>query len=196
MSTPPLDPFHDVCVSTHGHYVPHKGFWLFGYGSLMWQPGFKYAARRHAVLRGYHRSLCVYSWRYRGTKEKPGLVFGLDRGGHTKGIAYRVRAQDSRRVFEQVFAREMPTKVYRPTWLPLNLTDGCRRTVQALCFVTDIANPQYTGRLTDAETVGLVKQGFGTSGPCTDYVLNTLTCLRAQGIRDLSLERIAGKLGL
>lgn len=182
-------------ASTKGHDIPHRGFWLFAYGSLMWHPDFKYAARRRAVLYGYHRALCVYSWRYRGTIEKPGLVFGLARGGMTKGFAYRIRATHSRTVFEDLFKREMPTKVYTPTWLPVLLQDGPRRRVPALAFVADPANPQYTGRLTDAETVALIRQGCGLRGPCADYIVNTVKCLRCEGIRDLKLERIAAKLG-
>lgn len=181
-------------ASTKGHDIPHKGFWLFAYGSLMWQPDFHYAERRRAVLDGYHRALCVYSWRYRGTVEKPGLVFGLDRGGMTKGFAFRVRPIHARNVFEELFKREMPTKVYKPTWLPIRLQDGGRRRVSALAFVADPANPQYTGRLTDAETIALIHQGCGVRGPCADYIVNTVRCLRREGIRDLALERIAAKL--
>ena len=65
-------------------------YWVFGYGSLMWDPGFPYDAALPGLLVGYHRQFCLYSYRYRGTRERPGLVLGLDRGGSCRGVVYRV----------------------------------------------------------------------------------------------------------
>lgn len=194
MSSLPFDQDNFPEASIKGLKIPHGGFWLFAYGSLMWDADFRYTERKRAVLTGYHRSLCVYSWRYRGTIEKPGLVFGLDRGGMTQGVAYRIGARFARRTFEELFRREMPTKVYRPTWLPVRLLDGRIRRATALAFVADNAHPQYTGRLTDMQATELIRQGHGMNGPCCDYITNTIDALRREGIRDLKLERIAGKL--
>lgn len=161
----------------------------------MWQPDFPFDRQRHATVYGYHRALCVYSWVYRGTEAAPGLVFGLDRGGAVKGVAFHVRAADAASVYETLFAREMVSNVYRPHWARCRLTGGVPETVPALAFIADHGNPQYAGRLGEAETLNLIKRGKGKAGACRDYVENTATHLREMGIRDLALERIVKRLG-
>ncbi len=178
-----------------GFQPPTGGFWLFAYGSLMWQPIFRYQERRQAVLDGYHRALCVFSWVYRGTEANPGLVFGLDRGGITKGIAYRIRAIDAKAVYEAVHAREMVTAVYRPAWVRCRLPGTGRAAVTALTYIANPSHRQYAGRLRDAVALDLVQTGIGCAGPCRDYIESTADHLRALGIRDLALERIRRRLG-
>jgi len=173
---------------------PTSAFWVFGYGSLMWHADFPFSKKRHAMLHGYHRALCVYSWVYRGTEENPGLVFGLDRGGAVAGMAYRIADKDAKAVYAQIHEREMVTGVYCPRWLKLRLTDGTPETVPALVFVANEANVQYAGKLPEDETARLVNAGHGSAGSCTDYVLNTADHLRQCGIRDRRLERLAKRL--
>jgi len=182
-------------VSVPGFAPPNGSFWLFAYGSLMWAPAFRYQERCQAVLDGYHRALCVYSWVYRGTEASPGLVFGLDRGGITKGIAYRIRAIDAKAVYEAVHAREMVTAVYRPAWVRCRLPGTGRAAVTALTYIANPSHRQYAGRLSDKMSLDLVQSGAGCAGPCTDYIESTADHLRALGIRDLALERIVRRLG-
>ncbi len=169
---------------------PVGAFWLFAYGSLMWNPDFPVAAARPARLYGYHRALCIKSWTYRGTKAKPGIVFGLDRGGACTGMALQVDAGNADAVFDKVMAREMVSDVYRPVWTGCRLGGGRAETVEALAFVADRTNPQYAGRPDDATILKLIRQGRGAGGPCVDYVLNTHAHLAELGIRDRRLERI------
>lgn len=173
---------------------PAGAFWVFGYGSLLWHADFPFAARRQAMLHGYHRALCVYSWVYRGTESCPGLVFGLDRGGAVSGMAYRIEAHRAEAVYEQLHEREMVTSVYCPRWLKLRLTDGTPEAVTGLVFVANEANEQYAGKLSEDDITRLVLAGHGTAGPCTDYVLNTADHLAECGIRDRRLERLARRL--
>ncbi len=182
-------------MMTEKPFTPPTGaFWVFGYGSLMWHANFPYAERRRAMLYGYHRALCVYSWVYRGTEQDPGLVFGLDRGGAVSGMAYRITEKNAQDVYKHIHEREMVTAVYCPRWLKLRLTDKTPETVTGLAFVANEANRQYAGKLSEDETLRLVNAGHGTSGPCTEYVLNTADHLRECGIRDRSLERLTKKL--
>lgn len=163
---------------------PGKGFWLFAYGSLMWNPDFPYVEKRHARVFGYHRALCIYSWVYRGTEENPGLVFGLDRGGSVNGMAFRIRAKDANAVYQKVYAREMPTGVYKPRWCSCFFTSKAGRPVDALAFVAEPNHRQYAGNLTLRDTIKLIETGKGIGGPCLDYVKSTINHMKTLGITD------------
>jgi glutathione-specific gamma-glutamylcyclotransferase len=166
--------------------------WVFGYGSLMWRPGFEYVERQGAMVHGWHRSLCIYSHVYRGTPERPGLVLGLDRGGACHGVAFRVAASLREPTIEYLRRRELVTAVYVERNVVAHLADGSR--ANALGYVADRDHPQYAGRLEPSRLLSFVKQGAGQSGPNVDYVLNTETHLRESGIRDPILEWLATQI--
>jgi len=168
--------------------------WVFGYGSLMWRPGFAYVERVSARLIGLHRALCVYSFVHRGTPERPGLVLGLDRGGMCRGIAYRVAAATRVATVAYLRAREQVTTVYLEAMRQIELEDHARRRVRALCYIVDRSHVQYAGRLSLAECLHHVRQGHGTSGPNRDYVLETVNALEALGYRESDLHLIAAQL--
>jgi glutathione-specific gamma-glutamylcyclotransferase len=169
--------------------------WVFGYGSLMWRPGFDYLERAPARLRGLHRALCVYSYVHRGTPERPGLVFGLDRGGMCRGIAYRVAATKRAETIAYLRGREQVTSVYREAVRRIALEDGSRRQIGALCYLVDRGHVQYAGGLTLAERVHYVRQGHGQSGHNRDYVLDAVRALEALGYRETDLHLLAQRLG-
>jgi cation transport protein ChaC len=123
--------------------------WVFGYGSLMWKPGFPHDEARLAHIHGYHRALCVWSWVHRGTRARPGLVLGLDAGGSCVGIAHRVVAADRDSVVEYLYARELVTHVYMPVVRPIRIEDV--GTAAALTFVADRGHDQYAGKLSAVE---------------------------------------------
>ncbi len=164
-----------------------QDFWVYGYGSLMWHPGFPHLEVRKARLRGYHRRFCVYSVRYRGTPERPGLVLGLDRGGSCMGLAYRVPAAEGEAVMDYLYEREMITGVYIPRWVTVQTGEG---DLAAATFVVDPAHPQYAGRLSVSETAELIVQGYGQRGPCGEYLENTVGHLEALGIDAGWLKRL------
>jgi cation transport protein ChaC len=169
--------------------------WVFGYGSLMWRPGFDYLERIPARLKGLHRALCVYSYVHRGTPERPGLVLGLDRGGMCRGIAYRVAAPARAKTIAYLRGREQVTSVYREAIRRIEPEDGSRRQLGALCYLVDRGHAQYAGRLSLAERVHYVRQGHGQSGPNRDYVLDAVRALEALGYRDTDLHLLAEQLG-
>jgi cation transport protein ChaC len=174
---------------------PSKGdLWVFGYGSLMWRPGFDFIEQAPARLIGEHRALCVYSFDHRGTPERPGLVLGLDRGGACLGIAFRVRGEQRQATIEYLRGREQTTNVYREVMRSVWLDNEARGRVSALAFVVDRGHVQYAGRLTLAEQLRYVRQGHGRSGANRDYVLSTVKSLEAQGCRDPQLHQLAAML--
>jgi cation transport protein ChaC len=172
----------------------NEDFWVFAYGSLMWRPGFDFLERRNARLLGARRALCVYSFVHRGTPEKPGLVFGLDRGGNCRGIAYRVASARRSGTIEYLRAREQVTRVYREAWRRVWLDDNPQESVHALCYVVDRGHRQYARRLSLAEQLHYARQGHGRSGACRDYVLAGVKELQALGIRDADLHVLAEQL--
>jgi glutathione-specific gamma-glutamylcyclotransferase len=173
---------------------PNQDLWVFGYGSLMWRPGFEVLERVPARLVGLHRALCVYSYVHRGTPERPGLVLGLDRGGACRGIAFRVAAGARAETIAYLRAREQVTSVYRETTRRIELEDEARRQVRALCYVVDRGHVQYAGRLTLSHSVHHVRQGHGKSGANRDYVLEAVRALEALGYRETELHLIAERL--
>ncbi|PWJ84824.1 cation transport protein ChaC [Pseudaminobacter salicylatoxidans] len=168
-------------------------FWVFGYGSLIWRPGFAHVETQRARLYGYRRSLCVRSHVHRGTPERPGLVLGLDRGGSCVGLAFRVPGDLHDEVVGYLRARELVTHVYLERTRLIRLDAG--KTVEAICYVVDRNHTQYAGNLDEAEAARIVSGATGQSGRNEEYVLNTLQHLEALGIRDHWLERVAGRLG-
>jgi glutathione-specific gamma-glutamylcyclotransferase len=171
-----------------------EDLWVFGYGSLMWRPGFDFLERRPARLIGAHRGLCVYSFVHRGTPQKPGLVLGLDRGGNCRGIAYRVAASRRAATIEYLRGREQVTLVYREAWRAVWLDDDPQQSVQALVYMVDRGHRQYAGRLPLEKQLHFVRQGHGRSGPNRDYVLDAVKEIEAQGYRDEDLHILAERL--
>ncbi len=168
--------------------LPRGDLWVFGYGSLMWSPGFRYEQKETALARGYHRALCILSSRYRGTPEKPGLVMGLCRGGSCWGMAFRVREARVPRVLEALWQREMLNKVYKPTLIRVTASPG--RRVRALAFVADTAHRLFVKELDLHGRARLVAQGIGQRGRCVDYIRNTLEHMLALGVNDPHLARV------
>jgi len=168
--------------------------WVFGYGSLIWKPDFPFVEQRAARLYGFHRDLCAYSVEHRGTVQRPGLVFALNRGGMCDGAAFRVAGSDAAKVITNLRIREQVTGVYRERVRPVALRteDGTRfsETVLAVCYVVDPGHRQYAGRLPYAQQADLVGAAIGKAGANIDYVCNTHRALLSLGVRDRHLDRL------
>ncbi|MDR6952338.1 cation transport protein ChaC [Ancylobacter sp. 3268] len=177
--------------------TPHDAatdLWVFGYGSLMWNPGFAHEEAVPARLIGAHRSLCVLSVHWRGTAERPGLVLGLDRGGSCVGLAFRVAAARAEATIAYLREREQVTKIYREATRRVWLRDGSQRSVPALAFLVDRGHAQYAGAMGREQRLHLVRQGHGVGGPNVDYVRATARHLADLAIVDDELEWIAARL--
>lgn len=167
--------------------APGADLWVFGYGSLIWDPGFPHLEVRRGRLYGFHRRFCIYSHVWRGTPERPGLVLGLDRGGSCAGLLFRAPAAETRDVLTYLYERELVTNVYIPRWLTVASAEG---PVRAAGFVVDRDHHQYAGRLDLATTIEHVLQGRGLGGACVDYLANTVHHLEALGLSDGALKRL------
>jgi cation transport protein ChaC len=171
--------------------MPTGDLWVFGYGSLIWQPGFDFAEKRRATLAGYRRAFCMTSVHYRGTPEAPGLVLALDRAesGRCDGVAYRVPEADADGVLAYLRARELVSYAYDEARLPVRL-DGGAEEVEAVTFVTNRTHPQYRGDLSLDEQAEVIARAVGPRGPNADYLLNTVAGLEALGLHDPDLHRL------
>lgn len=169
--------------------------WVFGYGSLIWNPEIDFEHAALARLHGYHRAFCIESHHYRGTPERPGVVLGLDRGGSCIGVVFRLRPRTRSAAIRHLYAREMPDwqePVYRPMVVEVRMP--CGRLVPALTFVADRERPAYR-RLSDEEILQRLHACAGLRGANRDYAINTLHALEARGVHDPRLARLVKRLG-
>lgn len=169
--------------------------WIFGYGSLMWRPGFPSDRAEHARIMGFRRCFCIYSTHHRGSADRPGLVLGLDKGGVCDGIAYRVPRDKVAETLAYLRAREQVNGVYRETLVPATFASGEHQHCLVRAYTVERAHPSYTGRLPIDVQARLVRAARGISGPNVDYLANTLAHLRSLGIFEPEIERVAVKVG-
>ena len=169
-------------------------FWVFGYGSLMWRPGFDFEEALPAHLEGERRAFCVQSYVYRGTPEHPGLVLGLDRGGSCRGMAFRVGPDARESVLAYLRERELVTNSYLEVERSIRLERPAREYVRAVTYVVDRDHPQYAGDLSREAVLAQVRDSVGKAGSNRDYVLATAAHLASLGIEDPQLEWLAEQL--
>jgi cation transport protein ChaC len=167
--------------------APGADAWLFGYGSLMWNPAIDYAEQRVATIHGYHRSYCLWLHGGRGSPERPGLMLALDRGGSCRGVAFRIPAAEARSELLLAWRREMFGGSYLARWVDARTPEG---PVRAIAFVVNRAHPRYAGKLAVEEIAACIARAAGPLGTCTAYLTETLGSLEALGMRDPGLERI------
>ncbi|HEV2673134.1 MAG TPA: gamma-glutamylcyclotransferase [Aliidongia sp.] len=166
---------------------PSGDLWLFGYGSLIWNPAFHFTERRKGRIRGWHRRFCLWTPLGRGSPERPGLVLGLERGGACTGMAFCLASDQIACELDIVWRREMLSGAYKPRWVRVETADG---PVDAVTFTIDPANPRYAGRLDEDEIVRVVASAVGRLGPCTDYLFKTADALAELGLTDRALNRL------
>lgn len=176
---------------TWSEHDEKEDLYLFGYGSLIWNPAFHYAAQSSATLHGWHRRFCLKTYAGRGTPEAPGLLLALDHGGACKGVAFRIAAAQAREELGLVWRREMYGGSYNARWVRLRTPEGERR---AITFVCNRKHPRYLPEICDVETARLIATASGDLGSCREYLENTVQHLAALGMRDSGLERIARAL--
>lgn len=164
-----------------------NGVWVFGYGSLMWNPDFKFTEKLTGLVSGYHRRLCLKSTVYRGTPDCHGLVFGLDQGDSCQGMAFRIATEHLETELQIVWEREMFAETYIPTWVSVQTK---QQSVSAITFVINPEHEHYVPDLALEDVAQRVVRAEGKCGSCLDYVQNTVKCLHQLGLRDPALEQL------
>ncbi len=171
----------------------HQSIWVFGYGSLIWEPGFAFASRQIARLDGYRRSFCMRSIHHRGTVAQPGLVLALDEGqGGCEGVAFEIPARIAEESLEYLRARELISAAYLEACAPVHLHDG--RQVQAVTYVIDRAHDQYCAGLSLEDQAQIIAGATGGRGPNSEYLFNTAAHLAELGLRDEQLDWLAARV--
>lgn len=170
------------------------GFWVFGYGSLIWEPGFAYAERVVGRLHGWHRSFCMWSVHHRGTAEAPGLVLALDaaEGAHCDGVAFAVPPQTAEETLAALRDRELISSAYLERHLPVTLMDG--RTVDAVTYVIDRDHVQYCAGMALEDQARIIAGAHGGRGPNRDYLFATAAHLAELGLADSDLDWLAARV--
>ncbi|HEY9569316.1 MAG TPA: gamma-glutamylcyclotransferase [Thalassobaculum sp.] len=170
---------------------PEGSVWLFGYGSLIWNPAFDYAEKRPATVHGLHRRFCLQTHLGRGSRERPGLVLALDRGGSCRGVVFRIAPENVESELDIVWRREMISHSYRPTWVTAQTSDG---PVRAIGFAINRSHERYTGALPEETVAETIAHAAGFLGPCCDYLFNTVEHLDELGMPDAGLTRLARRV--
>lgn len=170
---------------------PKGSVWLFGYGSLIWNPAIEYAEKRPATVHGLHRRFCLQTYLGRGSRERPGLVLALDRGGRCRGVVFRISPEQAESELDIVWRREMISHAYRPRWLTAVTPEG---PVKAIGFVINRGHERYTGALPDEAVAETIAHAAGFLGPCCDYLFNTVEHLEELGMPDAGLARLAHRV--
>ena len=163
-------------------------FWVFGYGSLIYNPIIDHKQRAIASIYGYHRRFCLWTKIGRGSPDCPGLVLSLDRGGSCKGVAFQLNPQNAIDELDLLWRREMMTMAYQPRLLSLHTDIGLKR---GLAFVANPTRPAYAQPMPFEATVEVVAHAAGFNGPCREYLYDTVKGMQASGIRDQQLEKLA-----
>jgi len=175
-------------AATLAQRPPHAGWWVFAYGSLLWNPLFPFSESRPATLHGVHRRFCLWSKASRGTCDQPGLVLGLEPGGSCRGVVYRLPEAEVRAELTLLWRREMVTGAYHPRWMRVR---SGTRTLTALAFVVDRTHPQYAGELSLRQQAKVLSCAAGALGSSADYLEHTRVSLITHGIIDPYLESLA-----
>jgi cation transport protein ChaC len=182
------------CASIEALFGPRLGredCWVFGYGSLIWNPTFRFVERRVARLRGWHRRFCLWTSLGRGTPDCPGLMLALDRGGSCHGVAFRIAAAEAPFELDLLWRREMVSGSYCPRLVRVTTADG---PLEAVAFTINRRHPRYAGKLSEEEAAGIIAAARGLLGPCAEYLVNTVDHLNALGLRDPCLERLRSRV--
>ena len=179
---------------TEGPEITTRPLWVFGYGSLLWNPGFPVEEKRLATLHGYARSFCMSSIHHRGTEEDPGLVLALDpaKGGQCTGVAFRVPDADASATVEYLRERELISSAYVERVLSVEFEDGVH--VRALVYIVDTDHVQYVGGMDLEKQAQIIARAVGGRGPNTEYLWNTVSHLGELGIRDKELEWLSDRV--
>ena len=168
-----------------------EDLWLYGYGSLIWNPAFHFSERALATINGYHRRFCLWTHLGRGSPECPGLMLGLDRGGSCKGVAFRLTPAQIAEELPLVWRREMVTAAYRPHWLNGRVAD---RPARILAFTINREHDRYGGGLGMEDIARAIARAEGPLGRCSEYLFNTFEHLRELGIDDRGLDHLCQRV--
>ena len=176
-----------LLARTRAQLHGHGDLWVFGYASLIWRQEFDAVEHRSARVHGWHRALRMRSRVNRGTPQQPGLVFALMPGGACRGVVFRLRRETADAELEQLWAREMPTGVYDPRWLPAATAQG---TVHALAFTLGRRSEAYIGRIPDEQMLHILRHASGRYGTTLQYLAATAQALRERGVHDREVQRL------
>lgn len=184
---------HQSLLETRAGRPRDEPMWVFGFGSLMWNPCFDYDVKTAAVLKGYDRKFHIWTTRARGTPDNPGLGLCLeDCSGACRGVAFRLVEDDVEAAWERLWEREMGSGIYHPVWVSLESEDHER--IVALTFVVNREHPHYAGPMPSERMADIMAGAKGSYGLCRDYLAGTIEEMRKLDVSDSDLEELLSRV--
>lgn len=181
--------YRDVAWSLHLQ-METGPLWVFAYGSLIWKPGFEAEENQRATAFGWHRSFCLEMTRWRGSREQPGLMMALERGGRCDGVAYRLPDGDALTQIERLLRREIDDheSISTVRWMPVATAHGPLKALGFWAVVKDVEGVSLGQPL--EKVAHILARACGHVGSCAEYLYNTVLHLEEFGIRDRNLWRL------
>ena len=173
-----------------------NNFWVFAYGSLIWNPALEFDRQHRCVISDYHRSFCFWTKFGRGSEEQPGLMMGLEPGGECSGIGYRIPADKLTVELDILFRREMLSFIYKPTWVSAQPVEDSVKAIDVLCFVVDSENERFCGELAEDKLIETLAVAEGPLGKNCDYLYQLVEHLEELDFEDSAMAALAAKVRL
>jgi len=185
---------NQLVAETIANAPDKSNFWVFAYGSLIWNPALEFDHQSRCVIKDYHRSFCFWTKFGRGSEEQPGLMMGLEPGGECSGIAYRIPEDKLEVELDILLRREMLSFIYNPTWVSAQPVDETAQAMQVLCFVVNSENERFCGELEEHELIKTLSIAEGPLGKNCDYLYQLVEHLEKLDFDDPAMTDLAAKV--
>lgn len=161
--------------------VSGKGsLWIFGYGSLVWKPDFRFRRSQVGYIRGYKRRFWHGDNFHRGDDDMPGRVVTLieDDDESTWGVAFEVTGSQVEESLKYLNVRETVCGGYATKMVDFYPEGENQPPVQALVYIATSDNPLFLGSASPEVIGAQIAVCRGKTGHNLEYLLRLAQFMR------------------
>lgn len=157
-----------------------SSLWIFGYGSLVWKPDFKFKRSKVGFVRGYKRRFWHGDNFHRGNDETPGRVVTLieEDDASTWGVAFEVTGSQVEESLKYLNVREAVRGGYLTRFVEFVPRGENQSPIQALVYIATADNPIYLGPASTDEIAAQIAVCKGKTGHNIEYLLRLADFMR------------------